>query len=183
VTKGGVVKSLEDVGYSLDGAPREPIEIPGYDPQKSVEPPTGPADVVLVGVGAMGSVVAPILARAGLRVVGLEVGPWRTKHDFVPDELGSAYYCRGDMGRKFLSETPRWRRNEGEPTREATFSLGRMMNGVGGSVIHWGGALRRCHPHHFKYLTHVREKYGEKVLPDRHMLVDWPGGFDELGAS
>ena len=42
------------------------------------------------------------------------------------------------MGPKFMSETPRWRRNEGEPTREATFSFGRMMNGVGGSVLHWG---------------------------------------------
>src|SRR5829696_6977620 len=142
---------------SLESAPSEPIDIPGYDPQRGAEPPSGPADVVLVGMGAMGSVVAPVLARAGLHVVGLEAGPWRTKHDFLPDELGSAYYCRGEMGPKFLSETPRWRRNEGEPTREATFSLGRMMNGVGGSVIHWGGALRRCHPHHFDYLTHVRE--------------------------
>ena len=140
----------------------------------------GPADVVLVGMGAMGSVVAPVLARAGLRVVGLEAGPWRTKHDFLPDELRSAYYCRGEMGPKFLNETPRWRRNEGEPTREATFSLGRMMNGVGGSVIHWGGALRRCHPHHFEYLTHVRDSFGEGVLPDGHTLTDWPVSYDEL---
>jgi gluconate 2-dehydrogenase alpha chain len=128
----------------------------------------------------MGSVVAPVLARAGLRVVGLEAGPWRTKHDFLPDELGSAYYCRGEMGPKFLSETPRWRRNEGEPTREATFSLGRMMNGVGGSVIHWGGALRRFHPHHFDYRTHVRESFGEGALPDGHTLADWPVSYDEL---
>ena len=180
VTKGGVIQSLEDLGYSLDGGPSEPVDIPGYDPQRGAEPPTGPADVVLVGVGAMGSVVAPVLARAGLRVVGLEAGPWRTKHDFLPDELGSAYYCRGDMGPKFLSETPRWRRNEGEPTREATFSLGRMMNGVGGSVIHWGGALRRCHPHHFHYLTHVREKVGEGALPEGHTLADWPVSYDDL---
>src|SRR5918999_212333 len=165
VTKGGKVQSLEDVGYVLE---------------KGAEPPSGPADVVLVGMGAMGSVVAPVLARAGLRVVGLEAGPWRTKHDFLPDELGSAYYCRGEMGPKFLSETPRWRRNEGEPTREATFSLGRMMNGVGGSVIHWGGALRRCHPHHFKYLTHVRESLDEKILPEGHTLVDWPVTYEEL---
>jgi gluconate 2-dehydrogenase alpha chain len=180
VTKGGVIQSLEDVGYSLDGAPSEPVDMPGYDPQRGAEPPSGPADVVLVGVGAMGSVVAPVLARAGLRVVGLEAGPWRTKHDFLPDELGSAYYCRGDMGPKFLSETPRWRRNEGEPTREATFSLGRMMNGVGGSVIHWGGALRRCHPHHFAYLSHVRERFGEKKLPEGNTLVDWPVAYDDL---
>ncbi|HEX7170015.1 MAG TPA: GMC family oxidoreductase, partial [Rubrobacter sp.] len=180
VTKGGKIQSLEDVGYSLESAPSEPVDIPGYDLQKSAEPPSGPADVVLVGMGAMGSVVAPVLARAGLRVVGLEAGPWRTKHDFLPDELGSAYYCRGEMGPKFLSETPRWRRNEDELTREATFSLGRMMNGVGGSVIHWGGALRRFHPHHFRYLTHVRESFGESVLPDGHTLTDWPVSYDEL---
>ena len=180
VTKGGVIQTLEDLGYSLGGSLSEPVDIPGYDPQRGAEPPNGPADVVLVGVGAMGSVVAPVLARAGLRVVGLEAGPWRTKHDFLPDELGSAYYCRGEMGPKFLSETPRWRRNEGEPTREATFSLGRMMNGVGGSVIHWGGALRRCHPHHFEYLTHVRDKFGEEALPEGHTLADWPVSYDDL---
>ncbi len=180
VTKDGVIQSLADVGYSLDGGPREPVDIPGYDPQRGGESPRGPADVVLVGVGAAGSLAASILARAGLRVVGLEAGPWRTKRDFVPDELGSAYYCRGGMGPKFLSETPRWRRSAGEPTREATFTLGRMMNSVGGSVIHWGAALRRCHPHHFKYLTHVREKFGETMLPAGHTLVDWPVGYDDL---
>src|ERR687893_1698231 len=66
VTKGGKIQSLADLGYSLDGGPREPADIPGYDPQRSVEPSAGAADVVLVGMGAMGSVVAPILARAGL---------------------------------------------------------------------------------------------------------------------
>ena len=179
-TKGGVIRSLEDADYSLNGVPCEPAEIPGYDPQKSAEPPGGPADIVLVGVGAMGSMVAPILARAGLRVVGIEAGPWRTKEDYIPDELVSSFYCRGGMGPKFLGETPRWRRNEGEPTREATFSLGRMMNGVGGSVIHWGGALRRCHPHHFEYLTHVRESFGEKALPKGHTLADWPVSYEDL---
>jgi gluconate 2-dehydrogenase alpha chain len=113
-------------------------------------------------------------------VVGLEAGPWRTRRDFVPDELGSAYYCRGTMGPKFLSEIPRWRRNAGEPTREATITLGRMMNGVGGSVIHWGGALRRCHPHHFQYLTYVRQRWGERALPDGHTLVDWPVSYADL---
>lgn len=178
--KGGVIQSLADVGYCFDGGPREPVDILGYDPQRGGEPPGGPADVVLVGVGAAGALAASILARAGLRVVGFEVGPWRTRRDFVPDELGSAYYCRGGMGPKFLSETPRWRRNEGEPSREATFTLGRMMNGVGGSVIHWGAALRRCHPHHFKYLSYVRDRWGEQVLPGGHTLADWPLTYDDL---
>ena len=55
-----------------------------------------------------------------------------------------------------------------------------MMNGVGGSVIHWGGALRRFHPHHFRYLTHVRESFGEGALPEGHTLTDWPVSYDEL---
>lgn len=97
---------------------------------------------MLVGVGAVGALVAPILARAGLRVVGLEAGPFRTRRDFVPDELGSAYYARGDMGPKFLSETPRWRLRDGAPTREATYTLGRMMNAVGVCSSHDLGGCR-----------------------------------------
>jgi gluconate 2-dehydrogenase alpha chain len=54
------------------------------------------------------------------------------------------------------------------------------MNSVGGSVIHWGGALRRNHPHHFEYLSYVRNRWGERVLPANHTLVDWPIGYDEL---
>src|ERR687898_1937305 len=40
VTKGGTVQSLTDVGYSLDGTQSEPVDISGYDPQRSVEPPS-----------------------------------------------------------------------------------------------------------------------------------------------
>jgi gluconate 2-dehydrogenase alpha chain len=185
--KGGVIQSLADVGWAAPGSPpattqgpQEDTRIPGYDPQRGAEPPGGPADVVLVGVGAAGALAASVLARAGLRVVGLEAGPWRGKRDFVPDELGSAYYCRGGMGPKFLSETPRWRRSTDEPALEATFTLGRMMNGVGGSVLHWGGVLRRCHPHHFKYLTHVRDRWGEQALPEGHTLVDWLITYGDL---
>src|SRR5215213_8218198 len=132
VTKGGKFQSLEDLGFSLDGSPTEVEEIPGYDPQNSVEPPSGPADVVLVGLGGVGGLIAPVLAKVGLRVVALEAGPWRSQSDYVPDELGVAYWCRANMSHKFMSESPRWRRNDGEPTREATYSLGRMVNGVGG---------------------------------------------------
>jgi gluconate 2-dehydrogenase alpha chain len=180
VTRGGEIRSLADAGCSLAGASHELAEIPGYDSQKGAEPPSGPADVVLVGVGAAGALVAPIFARAGLKVVGLEAGPYQMRPDFVPDELSSSYYARGAMGQKFLSETPRWRLRAGARTREAAFTLGRMMNGVGGSVIHWGGALRRCHPHHFRYLTYVLENFGEGVLPKGHTLADWPVTYDEL---
>jgi gluconate 2-dehydrogenase alpha chain len=124
--------------------------------------------------------IAPVLAGAGLRVVALEAGPYRTRHDFLPDELGAAYYCRANMGPKFMSEAPRWRRTAADPTIEATFSLGRMVNSVGGSVIHYGAWLRRFHPHHFKPLSRVRERWGTSVLPEHCTLADWPVTYDEL---
>ncbi|HLZ10367.1 MAG TPA: GMC family oxidoreductase N-terminal domain-containing protein, partial [Chloroflexota bacterium] len=79
-----------------------------------------------------------------------------------------------------MSEAPRWRRNTDEPTEEASFSLGRMVNGVGGSIIHYGTWLRRFHPHHFAPLTHVREKWGDQALPEDSTLSDWPVTYPEL---
>jgi hypothetical protein len=154
--KGGAVRSLADLAVPTADGRAAPPDVPGYDPQRGAAPPAGGADVVLVGLGGMGGLVAPLLARAGLRVVALEAGPWRTGDDFVPDELGAAYYCRATMGPKFLSEAPRWRRHAGEPTREATFSLGRMMNGVGGSVVHhdaWAPVDRNHCGSRYPYVT------------------------------
>jgi gluconate 2-dehydrogenase alpha chain len=175
VTKNGMIQSLRDLGYDT----QQP-EIAGYDPQRGTLPPVGPADVVLVGLGAVGGVVAPVLAKAGLKVVALEAGPWRTKQDFLPDELGAAYYCRANMGAKFLSEAPRWRPGPDLPTQPATFSLGRMMNGVGGSVVHYGAWLRRFHPHHFRSRSRVREWWGDDALPEDCTLADWLVSYDDL---
>jgi gluconate 2-dehydrogenase alpha chain len=180
VTKHGVILSLEDLGYTLQATTSTPADIPGYDPQRGVQPPTGPADIVIVGLGGMGGIVAPVFANAGLKVVALEAGAFRTQRDFLPDELGAAYYCRATMGPKFLTEIPRWRRNAGGPTQEATFSLGRMMNSVGGSIIHYGAWLRRFHPHHFIMRSTVRERWGEGVLPADSQLADWPISYADL---
>jgi len=179
VTKGGRIQSLADLGFTLGGEAGA-AEIPGYDPQRGVRPPDSPADVILVGFGGMGAFVAPTLCEAGLRVVALEAGPYRTAADFLPDELGAAYYCRAGMGAKFNAETPRWRRHDDEGTREATFSLGRMMNSVGGSIIHYGAWLRRYHPHHFRPLSHARERWGEGALPEGSALADWPVCYHDL---
>lgn len=180
VTKDGRFQDLADLGFALGGRERTRDEIPGYDPQRGTEPPAAKADVVLIGVGAVGGFIAPMLAEAGLKVVGLEAGPWRQLDDFLPDELGSTYYCRQNMGQKFMAEEICWRTDEGEPTRNPTYSLGRMMNGVGGSVIHYGAWLRRYHPHHFHFRSHVVERWGEQAIPEDSTLVDWPISYDEL---
>jgi gluconate 2-dehydrogenase alpha chain len=180
VGKGGEVRSLAHAGFRLGGHDDPAPDVPGYDPQRAAVEPPGPADVIIVGMGAVGGFVSALLADAGLKVVGFEAGGWRHRSDYHPDELGAAYYCRGDMGPKFLAEAPRWRRDAGEPTRPITFSLGRMMNGVGGSVVHWGGALRRMHPHQFAYRSHVLDRWGASALPEHATLTDWPLTYDEL---
>lgn len=180
VTKGGKVQALADLGYAFGAGRAEPEDIPGYDPSRGAQPPAGRVDVVLVGLGGVGGFVAPALCKAGLRVVALEAGPYRTNADYIPDELGAAYYCRATLGPKFLTEIPRWRRDETEPTRAATFSLGRMMNGVAGSIVHYGAWLRRFHPHHFRFRSHVVERWGERALPDGTTVADWPVTYDEL---
>ncbi|MGA8656549.1 MAG: GMC family oxidoreductase [Chthoniobacterales bacterium] len=178
VTKGGIIQSLADLGRSREL--RKKTRVPGYDSQGGTAEPVTEADVVLVGLGGVGGIVAPVLAKAGLRVVAFEAGPWRTSKDYLPDELGATYYCRANMGPKFQSEAPTWRRNDGEPTREATFSLGRMMNSVGGSLIHYGAWLRRFHPHHFHSRSHLKDRWGLGVLPEGCALADWPVSYDEL---
>lgn len=179
VTKGGRIQSLADVAHKL-AKTREEYPVPGYDPARGAQPPDGEADVVIVGVGGVGGFIAPILAKAGLRVVGLEAGPWWRRDDFRPDELGAAYYCRAELGPKFKQETPRWRRKEGEATRDLTFSLGRMMNGVGGSVIHYGAWLRRFPAHNLRLRSHALERWGAKAIPEGSTVVDWPLAYEEL---
>lgn len=176
VDKGGRIQSLADLDFSN----RKKKPILGFDPHRGSAEPVPEAHILLVGAGTLGSLVAPIFAKTGLKVVALEPGPFRTKEDYLPDELGATYYCRANMGAKFLSEIPQWRRNEGEPTQDASFSLGRMMNSVGGSIIHYGGWMRRFHPHHFKMLSYVKDRWGLSVLPEGCTLADWPFTYEEI---
>lgn len=177
VTKGGIIKSLADVDLEKR---MHSQSILGYDPQAGAKPPMDEVDVILVGLGGVGGMIAPMLTAAGLQVVALEAGPFRTTQNFLPDELGTAYYCRANMGRKFEAETPQWRTDIDEPTQPATFSLGRMMNSVGGSVIHYGAWLRRFHPHHFHLETYVHDRWGKDALPEEATLADWPISYDDL---
>ena len=53
-------------------------------------PRTQPVDLVVVGAGAGGTVLAQRLARAGWKVVMVEKGPfWDPDRDWVSDEKGS----------------------------------------------------------------------------------------------
>ena len=57
---------------------------------------TEKTDVVIIGVGAAGGILAAELGKAGMKVIGLERGPRLTTQDFNPhDEL--RYFQRQDL--------------------------------------------------------------------------------------
>ncbi len=176
VDKDGNIQSLQDLQCDNDN----PTKYAGYNPQSGAKPPDSPTDVILVGLGAVGGIIAPRLTQAGLKVVALEAGPWRSEANFLPDELGIGFYGRAGLGPKFNREVPRWRWREDSPTREATFGYGRMVNGVGGSLTHYGGWLRRFHPHHFQMRSYAEARWGQAIIPKNSTLADWPINYETL---
>ncbi|WP_315741581.1 MULTISPECIES: GMC family oxidoreductase [unclassified Bradyrhizobium] len=141
-------------------------------------------DVVIVGLGWTGSILALELARSGLNVVAIERGPWRdTATDFnigtAPDEL--RYAVRHDIFLRPRQETLTMRNNSSQTAlpirRWGSFLPG---NGVGGAGSHWNGHTWRFLPDDFRIRSHMIERYGEKIMPEGHQIQDWPMSYDEL---
>lgn len=141
-------------------------------------------DVVIVGLGWTGSIVAYELARLGLDVVALERGPWRdTASDFnigtAPDEL--RYAVRHDIFLRPKQETLTMRNNPSQtalPIRKwGSFLPG---NGVGGAGLHWNGQTWRFLPDDFRIRSHMIERYGAGIMPEGNQIQDWPVSYDEL---
>ncbi len=113
-------------------------------------------DLVVVGAGAGGSVLAQRLARAGWRIVILEAGPfWHPDTDWVSDEAGShaLYWTQ----KRIIGGS--------DPIELGKNNSGR---GVGGSMVHYAGYTPRFHPSDFE--TFTRDRVG----------ADWPIGYAEL---
>src|SRR6266850_3544955 len=92
-------------------------------------------DVVIVGIGAAGGIVAAELGKAGMKVIGLERGPRLTTQDFNPhDEL--RYFQRQDLRPNIKRQPVTWRPNtEVRATPIPTQSYG---NQAGGGTVHYG---------------------------------------------
>jgi len=113
-------------------------------------------DLVIVGAGAGGSVLAQRLARHGWRIVILEAGPfWHPDEDWVSDEAGSHH----------LYWTQKRIIGGDDPIELGKNNSGR---GVGGSMVHYAGYTPRFHP------SDLTTKSVDGVG------ADWPIAYDDL---
>jgi choline dehydrogenase-like flavoprotein len=116
-------------------------------------------DLVIVGAGAGGLVLAQRLARAGWKIVVLEKGPfWDPDRDWVSDEKGAgALYWNDERIISGADPIEMGKNNSGI--------------GVGGSMTHFAGYVPRFHPSDFE----VRTRDG--------VAADWPISYWDLKES
>ena len=113
-------------------------------------------DLLIIGCGAGGAVLAQRLARAGWRIAVLERGPfWDPDEDWVSDEEGSHHLYWTDK-RIIGGEDP------------VELGKNNSGHGVGGSMIHYAGYAPRFHPSDFE--TRTRDGVGD----------DWPISYWDL---
>jgi gluconate 2-dehydrogenase alpha chain len=142
------------------------------------------ADIVIVGLGWTGGILAKELADTGLSIVVLERGaPRDTNPDFmyptVHDEL--RYAQRHELMQNVSRETLTFR-NTASETALPMRQLGSFLpgEGVGGAGVHWNGATWRWLPWDHEPLKLTLARYGNAAIPPDMNLQDWGVSYDEL---
>ncbi|AMN39111.1 GMC family oxidoreductase [Rhodoplanes sp. Z2-YC6860] len=137
---------------------------------------TEKADVVIVGVGAAGAILAAELGKSGMKVVGLERGPRLKTEDFQLDEL--RYFQRQETRPNTRRQPVTWRPNAN--TRAVPIPSQNYGNQVGGGTVHYGGLSWRMHEGDFRPRTQSVERYGASSIPEDSSLIDWPLSYADL---
>ena len=102
---------------------------------------TEKTDVVIVGMGAAGGVLAAELGKAGMKVIGLERGPRLATADFNPhDEL--RYFQRQDLRPNPKRQPVTWRPNATARANPLPFL--NYGNQAGGGTVHYGAVRGAC---------------------------------------
>lgn len=141
-----------------------------------------PVDVVLVGFGWTGAILAQELTQDGLEVLAIERGGWRDTPSHFPttvaqDEL--RWYWRKEMFQSTARDTLTFRNNRSQTAlpmrRWGSFLPG---EGVGGGGVHWNGQTWRFLPSDFVAASHNVERYGP--LRPGMTIQDYGVTYDEL---
>jgi gluconate 2-dehydrogenase alpha chain len=141
-------------------------------------------DVVCIGMGFAGSILAKELAASGLKVVGLERGKGRhSVPDFqapgIHDEL--KFSVRKAFMQDVHKEAMTFRNTHNEfalPIRQWEAFL--PGTGLGGSGVHWNGQAWRFQAADFVYKSHIEQRYGKKIIDPDLRIQDWGVTYPEL---
>jgi len=148
-------------------------------PQKLKE-----VDVVCIGVGWAGSVLAYELAESGLTVVGLERGEDRhTVPTFQAPEMHDElkYSVHKGFMQDVHTESMTFRndyRDTALPIRKWEAFL--PGTGLGGCGVHWNGQAWRYQQADFIWKTHIEERYGKNFADPELRLQDWGVTYQEI---
>jgi gluconate 2-dehydrogenase alpha chain len=138
---------------------------------------TEKTDVVIVGVGAVGGILAAELGKAGMKVIGLERGPRLTTQDFSSlDEL--RYFQRQELRPNAKRQPVTWRPNA--KTDAKPMPILNYGNQAGGGTVHYGALSWRFHEDDFRVRSHTMERYGASAIPADSSVVDWPLSYADL---
>jgi gluconate 2-dehydrogenase alpha chain len=141
-------------------------------------------DVVLVGLGWTGGILAKELTEAGLKVVALERGGMRDPAvDFsvprIRDEL--RFSSRSELVMNPARDTLTIRNNPSQTAlpmrRVGSFLPG---EGLGGSGVHWNGVTWRWTDMELKIRSMYEERYGKNYIPADMTIQDWGVSYAEL---
>jgi len=143
-----------------------------------------PVDILIVGMGWTGGILAKELAPTGLKIVALERGaPRSTQNDFavplIRDEL--RYSQRHDLMMDVSIDTYTIR-NKPSETALPMRRLGSFLpgEGVGGAGAHWNGVTWRWPDHELRIRSKYEESYGKSFIPADMPLQDWGISGPEL---
>ncbi|OCA82017.1 GMC family oxidoreductase [Pseudobacillus wudalianchiensis] len=138
-------------------------------------------DVVTIGVGWTGGIIAAELAKQGLKVVGLERGASRSTKDFLMVHDEYRYAIRYELMQDTSKETITFRNAPNEralPMRQlGSFLIG---EGLGGAGVHWNGQNFRFLPYDFQIRTMTEKKYGKNKIGADYLIQDWGITYDQL---
>ena len=136
-----------------------------------------PVDILIVGMGWTGGILAKELAPTGLKIVALERGaPRTTQNDFpvplIRDEL--RYSQRHDLMMDVSIDTYTIRNKPAE-TALPMRRLGSFLpgEGVGGAGAHWNGVTWRWPDHELRIRSKYEERYGKNFIPADMPAQDW----------
>jgi len=138
---------------------------------------TEKTEVVIVGVGAAGGILAAELGKAGMKVIGLERGPRLATSDFTPhDEL--RYFERQELRPSVKRQPVTWRPNTNALAKP--LPVLNYGNQAGGGTVHYGAVSWRFHEDDFRARSRTIERYGVSAIPEGSSLADWPLTYGDL---